>query len=242
MFADSLSDSPWANRSRRGWTTLVSFTIQAMVVGGLLLLPLFYPQALPHLQQAVAGLISPPASTPPPAMHVRAAAPVSNVLSDGQLMQPQSIPRTIANVVETVAPPAVDPGTLGVVGGTGTRGALNGVLNSIGDNIAALAPPPPTVTRPPRVSRMMEGNLIYRVQPIYPATARMARIQGTVILRAIISKEGLIENLQVVSGHPMLVSAAVEAVRQWRYRPYLLNNEPIEVETQVTVNFVLGGG
>jgi protein TonB len=89
---------------------------------------------------------------------------------------------------------------------------------------------------------MMEGNLIYRPQPVYPPIARSARVQGTVLLRAVISREGTIENLQVVSGHPMLVQAAINAVRQWRYRPYMLNGEPVEVETQVTVNFLLSGG
>jgi len=89
---------------------------------------------------------------------------------------------------------------------------------------------------------MMEGNLIYRAQPIYPPLARSARIQGQVFLRAIISRTGTIENLQAISGHPMLIPAALDAVRQWRYRPYVLNGEPVEVETQVTVNFSLSGG
>jgi protein TonB len=89
---------------------------------------------------------------------------------------------------------------------------------------------------------MMEGNLIYRPQPVYPPLARSARVQGAVLLQAIISREGTIEHLQVLSGHPMLVQAAINAVRQWRYRPYVLNGEPVEVETQVTVNFVLSGG
>ena len=89
---------------------------------------------------------------------------------------------------------------------------------------------------------MMEGNLIFRVQPDYPALARQVRAQGLVVLRAVISREGTIQNLQVLSGHPMLVQAAVNAVRQWRYRPYVLNGEPVEVETEVKVNFVLFGG
>jgi protein TonB len=89
---------------------------------------------------------------------------------------------------------------------------------------------------------MMEGNLIYKVQPIYPPLARAARIQGPVHLRAIISRTGAIENLQAIDGHPMLVGAALDAVRQWRYRPYILNGDPVEVETQVTVNFSLSGG
>jgi protein TonB len=77
------------------------------------------------------------------------------------------------------------------------------------------------------------------VQPAYPPIAKQARVQGVVEMRALISKTGTIENLNVISGHPMLATAAVEAVRDWRYRPYLLNNEPIEVETEITVNFVL---
>jgi periplasmic protein TonB len=88
---------------------------------------------------------------------------------------------------------------------------------------------------------MLEGSLIRRVQPVYPPLARSARIQGPVVLSALISKSGTIENLHALSGHPMLVPAAIDAVSQWRYRPYILNSEPIEVETQITVNFYLGG-
>jgi protein TonB len=88
---------------------------------------------------------------------------------------------------------------------------------------------------------MSPGDLIRKVQPAYPALARSARIQGAVVLQATISTQGAIENLKVLSGHPILVPAALEAVRQWRYRPYILNNQPVEVETQVTVNFSLAG-
>jgi protein TonB len=88
---------------------------------------------------------------------------------------------------------------------------------------------------------MSAGDLIHKVQPAYPPLARTARIQGVVVLQAVISKQGTIENLSVLTGHPMLTAAAIEAVRQWRYRPYILNNEPVEVETQITVNFSLAG-
>jgi protein TonB len=88
---------------------------------------------------------------------------------------------------------------------------------------------------------MSEGDLIRKVQPAYPALARSARVQGIVVLQAMISKQGTIENLRILTGHPMLAPAAIEAVRQWRYRPYILNGEPVEVETQITVNFALGG-
>jgi protein TonB len=87
----------------------------------------------------------------------------------------------------------------------------------------------------------LEGSILRRVQPLYPPLARNARVQGSVVLAAVISKAGAIENLRVLSGHPMLVPAAIDAVSQWRYRPYILNNEPVEVETQITVNFTLGG-
>jgi protein TonB len=88
---------------------------------------------------------------------------------------------------------------------------------------------------------MLEGNLIRRVEPAYPPLARNARIQGSVVLAALISKAGTIDNLHALSGPPMLVPAAISAVSQWRYRPYILNSEPIEVETQITVNFTLSG-
>jgi protein TonB len=100
---------------------------------------------------------------------------------------------------------------------------------------------PPSNVAPLRISNMSEGNLIQKMQPGYPALARTARIQGAVVLEAVISKQGTIENLKVLAGHPMLVHAAIEAVRQWRYRPYILNNEPVEVETLITVNFSLAG-
>jgi protein TonB len=88
---------------------------------------------------------------------------------------------------------------------------------------------------------MSEGDLIHKILPTYPPLARSARIQGTVVLQAMISKLGTIENLRLLFGHPMLAPAAIEAVRQWRYRPYILNNEPVAVETRITVNFSLAG-
>jgi periplasmic protein TonB len=244
MFADLLLDSPWADRSRRGWTTLVSFALQAVAVGGLLLLPLLYTQALPQFQ-LISALMAP---TPPPAPALGPARSphqtTSNVSSDGKVIAPRFVPREILRLDETIAPPPLDVGGLRVPGGTGDSTASTGPLGSIGTGPNVIVPPPPPVlaAHPPRVSRMMEGNLVYRVQPQYPTLARQARVQGIVVLRAVITREGKIANLQVVSGHPLLVQSAMDAVLQWRYRPYYLNNEPVEVETQVTVNFTLSGG
>ena len=106
---------------------------------------------------------------------------------------------------------------------------------------------PTTPTNPPelpkrvRVSQgVSQGLLLHKVQPVYPAMARMNGIQGTVFLKAHIDKEGRISELTPMSGPPELVDAAVGAVKQWRYRPYLLQGQPVEVETQITVNFTLG--
>jgi periplasmic protein TonB len=242
VFADYLDGGTWANRSHRGWTTLLSFAVQTTAIGGLLLLPLLSMQALPPLQ-LMAALVA-PAPGPAPAVPARShVAPTSNMIGR-TLMMPRQIPRKIANLNETEAPPALEfPGTPGVPGGTGSAGARNSMMEGFGSgtNAMPILSPPPAVHQV-RVSHMMEGNLIHRVQPVYPPLARQARIQGTVVLRAIISRDGRIENLQVLSGHPMLVPAAIEAVRQWRYQPYILNDQPVEVETQITVNFSLSGG
>jgi periplasmic protein TonB len=244
MFADLLSDSQWSNHSHRGWTTLVSFTLQALMVSGLLFLPLLYTEGLPRLAM-LAPLLAP---APPPAplaasRHAISVAHVQSNLVGTQLLAPSQIPHDVTMLQETVPPPPVDASTLGGVShGLGDPNGRGTVLDSIsGSNLSVVLPPPPA-ERHFRVSRMMEGNLVHRVQPDYPALARQVRVQGQVVLRAMISREGVIENLQVLSGHPMLIPAAVDAVRQWRYRPYVLNGEPVEVETQVTVNFVLSGG
>jgi protein TonB len=244
MFADSLCDSTWANRTHRGWTTLASFAAQTLAVGLLLALPLplLYTQGLPQLpllRPTVVAPTPPPAPAPPTQAH---PATMSNLSSDGRMIAPPSVPDQIRQLVETAPPAAVDAVGLGVRGGTGDRWARNSVFNSIGADPNAFAPPPPPAAHRPPISRMMEGNLIHRVQPEYPLLARQARIEGAVVLQAVISRDGAIENLRVVSGHPLLVRAAADAVRQWRYRPYSLNGEAVEVETQVTVIFRLSGG
>ncbi|MBS1852225.1 MAG: energy transducer TonB [Acidobacteria bacterium] len=247
MFADSLLEASWAQRSRRGWSTLFSFGVQAFALTILLFLPLYYTGALPRWQ-TTAPLYVPPAL---PSMevfrakraHAASVPRASDLTLDGHLAAPPTIPDHVAQIVETSAPVPVDLSALSNdpnARSTGPgHGGRNGIPGGMGDSLEAAAPPLPPIARPPRISHMMEGNLIYRVQPVYPALARQARIQGEVVLFAVISREGVIERLQVLSGHPMLVPAALEAVRRWRYRPYVLNGEPIEVDTQVTVNFHL---
>lgn len=242
MFADSFCDSGWSTRSHRGWTTLASFALQALVVGCLLILPLLYTQGLPRLTLLVPQLLAPaPPPSPAPPPRIASSAVRSNMMGI-RLVSPSQIPPTVNMLTETALPPPMaDPNMIGISHGTGDTSGRGNVLEAILGYRQVLAPPPVAEHRPP-TSHMMEGNLILRVQPDYPSLARQVRVQGQVVLRAIISREGTIEKLQVLSGHPMLVQAAVDAVRQWRYRPYVLNGESVEVETEVKVNFVLSGG
>lgn len=243
MFADSLLETSRNQRSRRSWTTLTSFGLETAVIGLLLLLPLWKTVGLPSVRA-----LSTPVSwgAPPPAVTPAQRHPTTVVqsnLSNNVLIMPREVPPHVQMLVETTAPPQVSFNTFpGVPGGTGD-GSGDGVWKSINSALThpavPVAPPPHANVPQFRTSSMLEGSIIRRVQPVYPPLARGARVQGPVVLEAVISKAGTIENLQVISGHPMLAKAALDAVSQWRYRPYILNNEPIEVETQITVNFIL---
>src|SRR5262249_903953 len=135
--------------------------------------------------------------------------------------------------------------TAGVVGGVPggiaggqLDGVMGGIINSSANVASPTLPKPAASAQRVRVSQgVVEGLLINRVEPTYPPVARNVRIQGVVVLTAIIGKDGSIQRLQVFSGHPLLASAAIEAAKQWRYRPYILNGQPVEVETTITVTF-----
>jgi protein TonB len=214
--------------------------MQAFGLSLLLAISLLWGERLPQNRwlQITAPAAFTPAAAEQPARGRSAATTVSN-MRQGRIIAPQSIPLHTLPVNDADSgPPAPDFSSIG--NESGPRGPGDGVPGGFG-NIPVVIPARPAAIKPLVVSHLAEANLLYRVQPIYPPIARQAHVQGTVELRAIISKAGTIEDLVVVRGHPMLVKSALEAVRQWRYRPYLLNNEPFEVETEITVNFVLSG-
>lgn len=239
MFTEYISGRSWSNRSRRSWMALGSLAGQALAVVGLSLLPLFYTQALPH--RALLGTVMAPAPPPAPGAARAAQSQIVSSLNEHVLRFPTVIPGAFRPRGDSEGVSSGSSAGLGVMGVVGDDPDKSALLAAIGSGMKPAIPAAPSL-RPPQVSRMMEGNLIRRVQPEYPALARQARIQGTVVLRAVINREGAIQDLQVISGHPLLVQAALDAVRQWRYRPYYLNDQPVEVETQVTVNFSLSGG
>lgn len=249
LFADSLLETSGGQRRRRTWATFVSLVLQCLLVSVLVLVPLWFTDVLPS-QQMVTFLVAPPPPPPPPPPAARASAAVKVVkvatdIVNGQLRTPGRIPEKVQMIKEAEEPPPITT-TGGVVGGVPggiPGGQLGGVIGSIlseSSRLAAvpkLAKPAPTVQRV-RVSQgVTKGMLVYRIEPAYPPLAREARIQGVVVLTAIIDKDGNIHNLQLVSGHPMLAPAAIDAVKHWRYKPFLLNGQPVEVETTVTVNF-----
>jgi len=244
IFAGSMLETSWAQRARQSCTTLTSFGLQALIVGLLLLLPVLQTVGLPAARTVSTPISLGRRSPDPIAGTVRTGAShtTPNNILPARFMQPSQIPIVIrvGGDEPTVQAPGGPGGSFEGTGlPSGTEGGFN-ISGLIGGTHSVLPTPPPTI-RAIRTSSMLEGNLLRRVDPVYPPLAKTARIQGPVVLVAVISKAGTIDNLHAVSGPPMLVPAAVSAVSQWRYRPYILNNEPIEVETQITINFLLSG-
>jgi protein TonB len=163
------------------------------------------------------------------------------MFTNGQLRTPTRIPRKVEMIREEEAPPPSNAG--GVIGGIPggvPGGQLGGVIGGIISSSSTLTVVVPRLQPVKRVrisQGVTQGMALSKIEPTYPKIALAARITGVVVLKAIISKEGAIEELQVLEGHPVLIPAAMEAVKQWRYRPYLLSGEPVEVETTITVTF-----
>jgi len=246
MFSDSVLDFA-PQRKKKFLATTTSFILNCLALGVLLVVPLVFTEQLPKAQ-LLTFLIAPPPPPPPPPP---AAAQVQKIvhqiqtdmLSSGQLRTPSKIPQKVQMIKEDEPPPPI-AATGGVVGGVPggiPGGQLGGVIGGIVSASSSLvAVPKLALPQRIRISQgVTKGLLIHRVEPSYPPLAKAARIQGEVVLSAIISVNGDIQNLQLVSGHPMLVPAAITAVRQWRYKPYLLNGQPVEVETTITVIFSL---
>jgi protein TonB len=246
MFEDSLIESGGRLKTKRGWTSIVSFAIQMMIIGVMVLIPLIFTEALPKGQMMFLLVAPPPPPPPPPpaAAPVHVVKQIQSDIVNGELRTPTKIPKKVLeNLKEDEAPPQM--AAVGVVGGVPggvPGGSMGGVIGSVLSSTPVAVPKIATPQRVRVSAGVTSGLLVHRVSPTYPPLARQARIQGTVVLQAQISKDGNIENLQLISGHPMLAPAAIEAVKQWKYKPYLLNGEPVEVETQVQVNFTLAGG
>lgn len=223
-----------AQRQSRRLTALASFTLQVALVGAMLVYPLFRPQGLTDML-----------------IHYRIPLPLPEIGERPQTAQPGGHAGAHPFLAPIVVPhgtplhPAPAPGGQTEIGTPPGIGVIGIGAEEVLDFISSEGRPPvlqgpSAVKRVVRTSNMMQGLLIHKVEPPYPRLAITARVEGSVRIKAIISRQGTIEQAEVVSGSPLLTTAALDAVRQWRYRPYVLNNDPVEVETQITVKFVLG--
>ncbi len=239
MFEGSLFESGGQIQTKRGVTTAVSVVAQSLLLGAAVLMPLLYTEALPTRQMIIDFVPLPPRGAPP-AGRTHEAHPHTNLsrseIENGHIRVPGPIP-THAAEIHDVAAPEIDDGLPNDGVPWGTRSGPPGIPDGILNARPAVAPHYEPTARVAMSGGVTLGHLVLRVEPVYPKLAIAARIQGDVLLHAIIGRDGTIQNLSLVSGHPMLAQAAMDAVRHWRYQPFLLSGRPIEVETEVTVRF-----
>jgi len=236
MFEDALLESAGRLKTQSKFWTLGALLLNGGILAVMILLPLLHPEALP--KTSIAAMLVAPAP-PPPVMQVVAKAVTTQQPHAAPFTAPSIIPTHIHDSDE---PPNTPPiGVMVSPSGPGT-GTPDQNLSSIFGPSPAITVARPKPAGPLYVaSRLEAGNLITQTLPVYPPIAQAAHVTGTVILRAIISKTGTIENLAVQSGPVLLRQAALDGVRSWRYRPFLLNGEPTDVDTTITVNFTAGG-
>jgi len=229
MFEDSTFESAGRLHTRSRRWMIATFAFNTAILLALILIPLFYPQALSG--RAIPTLMTAPPlleEQPRPVARALNAAPPPTEMPMGIIQAPRLIP------AKPWIPSAPEPPRNPDAASLAPEGSGPDVFHetSVHPNVVQAGPKPiPSV--------LAAGLLLYKVVPRYPAIPREIHLEGTVVLQATISKNGAIENLRVVSGHPLLQQAALDAVAQWRYRPYLLNGQPVEVETTVNVEFKL---
>lgn len=241
LFADSFLEPTDGQKRRRIWALVFSSVLQCLLVGSIVILSLWYTEVLPRQELLTMLTTAPPppaAPPPPPAITKPKTVGVLSNIINGTLTAPSRIPEKILMVREPEPPVLGGIGVIGGVPGGTPGGVLGGILNSA--SRPRIVMQSASVPQRVKVSQgVAAGMLVTKITPVYPPIAIAARTEGVVILKAIIAKDGTIQNLQVVSGPLMLTPAAVDAVKQWRYRPYLLDGEPVEVETTVQVIFQL---
>jgi protein TonB len=233
---------PGAKLQRNPWAAVGSPALLLLVSLMLIVVPLYHTDPLPKREVVTMLYLQPPPAAGSSATRFR--APTSTFTPTKA-----SISTPVFKTPETTltAPPAEGGTNSGVAGGVpgGVVGGIpDGVLSEVmgsarGVAVLAKAPDPMPVKRVRVPARIAEANLIHDVAPTYPAEAGRARIEGTVVLMAVIGEDGTVKDVRVESGLPILAQAAIDAVKRWRYKPYTLNGEPVEVDSRITINFTL---
>lgn len=248
-FMKALLELPSEYKHRNPLEWVVAVLLHAAVISALIIVPLYLTDTidLRAFQNTWLAEPAPPGPPPPPAAapQVQRVAPsVSRLILGGRMMAPSVIPRKIAIIKEDPLPPEPAGGVVGGVPGGVPGGTLGGVLGGIiggaASPMAAVAPPPPPVKRIVRVGGKIDPpKQIFSAEVKYPAIAKAAKVEGLVVIDAIIDEEGNVVQAHVVSGPPLLIGAALQSVERWRYEPTRLNGEPVSVEMHVQVHFAL---
>jgi protein TonB len=243
---DIFSESLIASRKpgvRNPWAAAGALTFQLLLLLVVVLIPLFHTDTLPKRETLTMLYLQPPLAAGGNATKLQAPKLASTYT-------PTSTGIT-APVHKTQEAPPPPVGTVGGVAGGVPGGVIGGVPGEVSSGmlnsapsvpVLAISPVPTTAKRMRIASRVAEANLIHDVAPQYPPEAGRARIEGMVVLMAVIGKDGSVKDVRVESGLPILAQAAIDAVRQWRYKPYLLDGEPVEVDSRITINFTLSRG
>jgi periplasmic protein TonB len=241
MFEDATFDSTGIKGGQLGRWLLLALGVNVTVVVGVVVTPLLWPQGLPAY--VTLRELAVPAPGRVVEVQRQANQPVSTAASP-QAMVFRQVTLAVPTTPSTHIDPAGGPPNMGEISIGGDTGVGSGATQGNGLAPVFAQPKPVVVAAQPgrfKVSDgVTDGLLIWKVAPVYPVIARAGGISGTVVLSANISKEGRIEELRVVSGNAMLTGAAITAVQQWKYRPYLLSGQPVAVETTVRVVFSLG--
>ena len=240
MFEDSLVESRVGRvSSSKRWTMLASIGLQVAVAGVVMVLPLLHPEALPFRLEAP-KVVMPLMPKPPVPVVVERESAVS---SSSMAMPPSVMERSITTRLPGTYAPANDAPPVAPFGvGMLMTDALPAGIGVGGNGPAVSVAPARTPVALLHVSTgVLQGMLLAPIRPVYPAIAKAAHVEGSVVVEAVISRKGTIESLRVVSGPLMLQQAALDAIREARYQPFRLNGEPTEVQTTITVNFRMGG-
>jgi protein TonB len=251
IFLSALLETPTTKTVRRSplqWATATG--LHVVILATLIIVPLYTTGTIQLGDYEDTPLVAPPGAPPPPPPAAgRAAAPhisptrTKLTYTQGKLTAPVSTPKTIS-LDDTAAAPdlgGVVGGVPGGVAGGELGGSLGGVFGGTGTSVSIPPPQQPAAKRIVRVgSHLKAPRQTYSVQPEYPALAKQTHIWGAVVVSAVIDEQGNVVQARVLSGHPLLIPAALSAVLQWKYEPTLLNGTPVAVEMEVTVHFNLG--
>jgi protein TonB len=251
-FQSSMLEYNRMKSSSRLMDTLISLTINAVILLVPVFAGLYFTDTLDLKGFASTFLVAPPPPPPPApaAAPVIKVAPVHRVFENsGKLVAPTVIPKQVQMLKEEPIPDVegtggVAGGVPGGVAGGSMGGVIGGIIGGVNTGpIAPLAPKEKGPKVPVRVGgRVKEPRLVTRVEPRYPPLALQTHLQGTVIVDAIIDEHGDVTEVKVVSGPPLLIQSALDAVRHWKYQPTYLNDEPVPVQLNVVVTFRLGNG